>query len=233
MTEANTGYHGPVVAFDLDDTLYPERDFAISGYREVAAMLSSKSRIDADSLTECMTRALASRSNPFDAIASALADAGLDIDNELPEMLRIYRTHFPAISLDAATESTLRELQRRGIVMAVITDGRTISQSNKIKALGVDSFVAPGNIFISEQTGFEKTTGRNFDALVRRYPEASKFIYVGDNPAKDFRAANIRGWTTVCLLDQGFNIHPQEFGNDAVAHPAFRIKALPELLSML
>lgn len=236
MTDACIDYHGPVVAFDLDDTLYQERDFAISGYRHVASMLAAKASLDADALTTAMTSALDCRLNPFDAIAPALSTAGLKLEEELPEMLGIYRDHVPSISLDGTTLSVLRKLQQAEVVMAIITDGRTLTQTNKIAALGMSDFVAPGNIFISEQTGFEKKTGRNFDALVRRYPEAGRFIYVGDNPDKDFRSANIRGWTTVCLLDQGHNIHTQIFGKDALSDPAFRIRSfhdLPEIITSL
>ena len=45
---------------------------------------------------------------------------------------------------------------------------------------------------------------------MNRYPECHDFTYVGDNLKKDFIASNTLGWLTVCLKDDGRNIHRQE-----------------------
>ena len=45
---------------------------------------------------------------------------------------------------------------------------------------------------------------------MNRYPECQDFTYVGDNLKKDFIAPNALGWQTVCLKDDGRNIHRQE-----------------------
>ena len=36
--DAELGYMGPVMVFDLDDTLYAEADFVLSGFRAVSHM---------------------------------------------------------------------------------------------------------------------------------------------------------------------------------------------------
>ena len=45
---------------------------------------------------------------------------------------------------------------------------------------------------------------------MNRYPECQNLTYVGDNLKKDFIAPNMLGWLTVCLKDDGRNIHRQE-----------------------
>lgn len=45
---------------------------------------------------------------------------------------------------------------------------------------------------------------------MNRYPDCHGFTYVGDNLKKDFIAPNALGWLTVCLKDDGRNIHKQE-----------------------
>ena len=52
--------------------------------------------------------------------------------------------------------------------------------------------------------------------MVHHYPEASRFIYVGDNPAKDFVVPAMLGWDTYCLRSRPGNIHPQQECPDAV-----------------
>ena len=59
----------------------------------------------------------------------------------------------------------------------------------------------------------------NYEYFVKRYPGCNDFIYVGDNPDKDFIAPKTLGWETICLKDDGSNIHKQDFsavGNDAM-----------------
>ena len=65
------------------------------------------------------------------------------------------------------------------------------------------------NIIISEEFGSEKTDERNFVVFMNRYPGAD-FLYIGDNPKKDFIVPNRLGWKTVVLEDDGRNIHKQE-----------------------
>jgi putative hydrolase of the HAD superfamily len=61
------------------------------------------------------------------------------------------------------------------------------------------------------------------------FPGAA-YVDVGDNPAKDFSAPNRVGWDTVCLVDDGRNIHPQDFQVDAAYLPGYRIENIRELL---
>ncbi len=50
-----------LVIFDLDDTLYNERDFVYSGFMEVATYLSNKYGIDKNILFDDMVNILNSR----------------------------------------------------------------------------------------------------------------------------------------------------------------------------
>jgi len=44
-----------------------------------------------------------------------------------------------------------------------------------------------------------------------KFPERKRFLYVGDNSKKDFVAPNRLGWRTICLKNDGHNIHEQDF----------------------
>ena len=58
----------------------------------------------------------------------------------------------------------------------------------------------------------------------------SKPFYVADNTKKDFIGPNRLGWTSICILDKGNNIHPQNFDIEESYLPRHRIKVLKELL---
>ena len=100
--------------------------------------------------------------------------------------------------------------------MGVITDGREITQKQKIEALGLSEWICPDLVIINEDKKYFKPNHWSFDRMMlqcyEKYPNRDiALYYVGDNPEKDFLAPNELGWTTVCLLDDGRNIHKQDF----------------------
>lgn len=215
-----------LVAFDLDDTLYKEADFACSAYREIAALAEADFGLDPDGAFAAMAGALSRKENPFDAL-EAFAGRALPV----AEWVRRYRIHRPTIALSDGVGALLDRLKVQGCRLAVVTDGRSLTQRNKIEALGLSRWIDGDNILISEETGADKTLPDNFVALERRYP-GEQWVYVGDNPAKDFYHPNRRGWTTVCLADSGRNIHPQT-ATDAEHAAQFTIREPEELPAIL
>lgn len=198
-----------VMAFDLDDTLFKERDFACSGYRAVAAAISADA-LQRKTIAEVMTDALDNRRNPFDALTAWMETNRLPSQLTVAEMVEIYRTHQPHLTLSSDAFQTLSRLKSLRIPLALVSDGRSLTQRNKIDALGLNSFFSDENIFISEEQGFDKTTPFSFQKIMLRHsPECKSFVYVGDNPAKDFIQPNLLGWLTFCLKATAENIHKQ------------------------
>ena len=110
--------------------------------------------------------------------------------------------------------------------MSLITDGRSITQRNKLRALGIESFFK--NIVISEEVNSEKPSEYNF-RMVMYNKIAENYIYIADNPKKDFITPNKLGWTSICLLDRGHNVHEQVFTNFIEYNPHFIIKSFNEI----
>jgi putative hydrolase of the HAD superfamily len=187
-----------VVCFDLDDTLYKEIDYLTSAYGEIAASVGHPE------LVPQMVKWYRTGENVFQKLNQFLC-----IDTPIETFLKIYREHYPTITLSDGVEKTLNELRQRGVVLGLITDGRSVGQRNKIKALELNRWFDDENIIISEEFGSEKTDEKNFKYFEQKYPEHS-FVYVGDNPKKDFIVPNLLGWQTIMLKDDGRNIHLQE-----------------------
>lgn len=202
-----------VVCFDLDDTLYKEIDYLKSAYREIASYAADYCRGCSDSpiifsvkAYEAMLLAYKEGQNAFERL-----NAFLGIDIPISEYLQIYRRHKPNIRLSETVESVLNSLKSSECIIGLITDGRSIQQRNKVKALGLNCWIMNENIIVSEEFGSEKPTPANYEYFMKRYPECDEFMYVGDNLKKDFIAPNALGWQTVCLKDDGRNIHKQNF----------------------
>ena len=85
-----------------------------------------------------------------------------------------------------------------------------MQQRNKIVAFDLGRWIDEKDMVISEEFGSEKSALANFEYFMKRFPECHDFTYVGDNLKKDFIASNALGWLTVCLKDDGRNIHRQE-----------------------
>ena len=67
---------------------------------------------------------------------------------------------------------------------------------------------------------------------MKRYPQA-EWWYIGDNTDKDFITANELGWLTICLKDNGQNIHQQQFSITQEKLPQKTITDLSELIELL
>lgn len=214
-----------VVVFDLEDTLYQEFDFLKSGYHAVADYLTKSFGIH-DLYAEMMDAYQAGEKDVFQKV---LDHHHLNIDKS--ELADVYRYHIPQIHLDSKVRSVLEQLQGR-YHLAIITDGRPRTKRNIINALGLSEFFEWPDIYISDEVGHLKTAPYSFEKIMERYPDC-EYMYVGDNPAKDFLVPNRLGWITVCLLDNGQNIHPQDFSLPEEYLPKKTINNIGELLSLI
>lgn len=199
-------YHGPVVVFDLDDTLIRERDFCRTGFLAIQRHLCQKYPGERFShLAVDMEGALVDRKPYIPILEDAL---GSDLAGMREELLDIYGTHTePGLQPIDGVIETLDELQRRGIVMGIITDGRGRTQRAKLQSAGLLPYFSPDMIYISEESGLDKQTTESFADIVRQYPEAKKFIYVGDNPEKDILSPTLLGWETAIVAYNDDNVH--------------------------
>jgi putative hydrolase of the HAD superfamily len=211
-----------VVAFDLDDTLYKEADFVASGYSAVADRLASPAR---NSLLNDLLQLWAERVS--DVFGALIKKHSLEAEVSKAELIELYRFHAPAVSLGRDAAEALGSLRERGVILSLISDGRSRTQRNKLDALGVTEHFDP--IIISEEIGSEKPAEANFRAVMTRHP-GKRYAYVADNTAKDFITPRRLGWTTICLRDDGRNIHPQRFDLSAEYLPEYLVESLAELI---
>ena len=186
-----------VICFDLDDTLYKEIDYLKSAYGEVAAFVGHPEAV------EQMLEWYQSGENAFKNLIDKY-ETGISV----ADCLKIYREHYPQIKLEEGVKEYLEALKESDAKLGLITDGRALTQHNKIKALGLEGFFDVE--IISEEFGSEKPCVNNYEVVMNMFPERKIFIYVGANPSKDFLAPNQLRWRTVCLKNDGRNIHRQD-----------------------
>lgn len=172
------------VIFDLDDTLYSEKQYVRSGYKAVAKLLGDEAFAD---------RLWTYFENRKPAIDELLNELGCMEKKE--DCLKAYREHVPEITLYDGVADLILELKSKGIKVGIITDGRVSGQKRKIQALGLDKLI--DDIIITDELGgtqFRKPCDIAFRIMQRRWGlPFEQIIYVGDNPTKDFQACRQLG----------------------------------------
>lgn len=196
------------VIFDLDDTLYSEKQYIRSGYQKIADHLG---------MPEASGRMWKYFLNGQQAIDMFLAEVGMEHKKE--ECLQIYRNQIPDITLYDGVPEMLRKLIKKGIKVGIITDGRPEGQRNKIAALGLDKIIS--DIVITDELGgvqFRKPNDISFRIMQNRWRlPFENIVYVGDNPRKDFQAPKQLGMQTIYLRNpDGLYSTPEETGIENV-----------------
>ena len=183
------------VLFDLDDTLYPERQYVLSGFRAVAARAAERCGVAADQAYAELSMLFEQgvRGNTFDLW---LASHGLPASLS-PELVNVYRLRTPSIDPVPEVPPLLRSLRRR-FRIGLVSDGLLVVQQAKFACLGLaPAFDA---VIFSDALGREawKPSPLAFLAAVRELDvDPSEAIYVADNPRKDFLGARRAGLASV------------------------------------
>ncbi|WP_456480309.1 HAD family hydrolase [Nautilia sp.] len=170
-----------VIVFDLDDTLYDEIEFVKSGFLEISRYLGDEKYYNF--MWELFNKEGSGKI--FDKLIQTF-----DLDANINKLIEIYRFHMPKITLPK--ESV--ELLEFAKISALITDGHYITQQNKFYALGLDKYI---NFPVF--TDFYRTKKpelKPFLTVMHKYPN-NEYVYISDNPKKDFFAPKKLGWKTV------------------------------------
>lgn len=220
------------VVFDLDDTLYLERDYVASGFRRVAGLIAQRA---GGTVEDWVTRIQASSTGPrgmtFDRLLAAHPRLTRHFD--LAELVASYREHEPSIRPLPGMVELLAGLEAEGASLGIITDGPPQSQTRKLRALDLGRWIDTAILTGLWDRSDWKPSPRAFEHLARLWGLApGALTYVGDNPVKDFFAPRRLGWSTVRLRLSG-QLHAHAEGPSA-DHSAHReARSVAELSGVL
>lgn len=208
------------IIFDLDDTLMYEIDFLKSAFKEIADFIDKKNQ---EELFKLMLIKYHEGENVFDFLINNYTNFSKE------QLLQMYRNHFPNISLNEGAYDLLKKIKSKGYKLGLITDGRSITQRNKLRALKIEGLF--DKIIVSEVFGSIKPDERNFKTFLEN--DIEEYYYIADNPKKDFIVPNKLGWTSICILDNGNNIHPQNFEVADEYLPRIKVEVLKDIHDLI
>jgi len=206
-----------VTVFDLDDTLYDEIDFVKSGFLEIASTISDTPE------------------EPFKFMWNIFLHEGSgSIFNQLIQHFHLtitleslitqYRTHTPNIILSDETMALLNVAKSLGST-ALITDGMSKMQTKKYDALGLSQWI--DYPVFTDLYNTHKPEPLAFEMVMHHFASETKFVYLSDNPKKDFFAPNQLDWLTIRYKN------PQGIYRDVPSNAKYEITSHMEAIPLL
>ena len=172
------------VLFDLDDTLYDQRQFLDGAWRAVAAR-AALDGVDPDEFESALRDLATHGSDRGHIIDLALAQVGAP-SVAVPDLVAQFRRHRPErLEPYPGVLDALTGLQRR-VPLGLISDGDPVIQRAKLDGLGVERFFT--SVVFSDEHGraHRKPDPLPFRrALTELGVDARDAVYIGDRPAKD------------------------------------------------
>lgn len=171
-----------VVIFDLDDTLYSEKEYVRSGFNAIANEFPQIANI-----SEKLWKVF---ENNGKAIDEVLKEENIYSEENKNKCLNIYRNHKPDIHLYDGVREMLENIKQHNVKLGIITDGRPEGQRAKIEALNIKDLF--DEIIITDELGGIEFRKPNKTAFVKMHELMNipyeQMLYVGDNINKDFIA---------------------------------------------
>jgi putative hydrolase of the HAD superfamily len=189
---------GRGVLLDLDDTLYPERDYFESGLAAVAAFLGrGHAAATAQALADLEASvATYGRNGVLDRVAPPAHLPTSEPQAWTRTLLHVYRTHTPRLRLFEDAHTLLDTVRDHGGRLALVTDGKSCVQWRKLRALGLEGRLDA--LVVTDDLDTPKPSPEPFRvaaALLGLPPEAC--VYLADDPSKDFLGPHALGMGTI------------------------------------
>lgn len=181
-----------LVAFDLDDTLYPEYAYAEGALRTGGEFLERRLGLPGiASLAQELLRGAPAPEPPLQRAAHLVA--GSAADEWIPAAIQVLTTCLPPLEPFPDVLPVLQSLAPR-CLLALVSDGRSDTQRGKLRALGLTSFFS--HVIVSEDFPGKqgKLTGAPYRALLAATDDARPRFMIGDQLAKDVTASERFGF---------------------------------------
>ncbi len=212
------------ICFDLDGTLFDDRQYIRGGLRHAGRVLADETGVDltAELLAAYFEDGITD--STFDAVLEA---HGLSTDL-VPTLIDAYHDNDAALSPYPGAVSTLETLEdayRLGVITGG-TNGRA-----KLRRLGLEEFFEA--VYVGPTFGTTKHDPEIFEAALETLGvEPAEAMYVGDRPSLDFPQPNQLGMTTVRVTTGRYADRPVS-GDNAADHCITGLQALPAVLEII
>ncbi|MHC5052103.1 MAG: TIGR02253 family HAD-type hydrolase [Planctomycetota bacterium] len=200
------------VLFDIDDTLFPSTVFAERARRRaVDAMVHAGLHVTAEDayreLEQVVAEFSSNHGHHFDNLVLRLRkhlDPAVHPAIVIASGVRAYHSTKEHIKPYPDAVRILDALSRSDLARAILSNGLTVKQAEKLVRLGLERAFTPGAIYISEEIGIAKPHPKIFLIACEKLGVApADALYVGDNPITDIDPAREAGMHTCLRVGDG------------------------------
>lgn len=183
--------------FDLDETIYPENEHALGGFRAIAHEASIRSNVGVLQFCDYLEQHFLLEGRRK-LIEEFLQHFNLSSVMSLSEAIMVYRNAKVPIFAYRDGLSFLKKCIAAGSKTILITDGNASVQRKKVALLKIEPLFH--SIYYTDDYGpeFKKPNKEIFEVALRDNDICpSNFTYIGDNPYRDFEGPNYLGSSTI------------------------------------
>lgn len=218
-----------LIIFDMDDTLYPEREFVLSGYKAVSKYVLKKYGV----FIEDELQRRFSEGQRGDLFSTVFNDLGVPFtEEEIKALVAIYRNHRPRIR-PYADAGLIKEFKKAGYKIALLSDGWKDVQKKKWHALGLQKnfdFTVFSDDFGLQ---FWKPHEKPFRYICEQAGvQPRDAVYIADNPFKDFIAPNKLAMHSL-RIKRFKGEYSQALVEDKSMNAEYEIESISEALKLL
>ncbi len=211
------------VIFDLDDTLYPEKSYCLSGYRAVAEYLDGDYGLLKELFVESPKMVF---NRYFDRLGQSYEK------EDILKLIDIYREHKPQIEFYPDVMPTVEALKKKGMKLGILSDGYAVAQRNKVRALECEKYF--DRIVLTDEIGRDawKPSAKGFELLMEEFGiSADEMIYLGDNPSKDFYVKKTAGVKTARIRREDGVYNDTPYFEDL--HEDYSLEKLTDVIEII
>ena len=184
------------VLFDLDDTLYPQRQWLDGAWRAVAERAAAWD-VEPGTLDRALHSVAELGSDRGRIIDTALRLVGRP-DVPVGSLVKTFR-HYAPLHLEPYPGVTdMLDGLGRAVPLGLVSDGYPAGQRAKLAALGLTSYFS--TVVLSDELGrgHRKPDPLPFEVALRRLGiDPAHAVYIGDRPAKDVVGATRAGLAAI------------------------------------
>lgn len=189
------------VIFDLDDTMYGHTQFYRQAHCAACRFLEAECGMRFGLVYKMALGLLKEKGSQYGRIYDdILKKNGVYSEGLLKKTIAAYRGVKPKLDLYSDLAVILPRLYRH-YALGIITDGPVAVQRAKVRALGLKKYFRAIVYTDARGRAFRKPNPGPFRDVVRQLgvlPQEA--LFVGDNPAKDFKGAKKLGMRTMRIL---------------------------------
>jgi putative hydrolase of the HAD superfamily len=221
------------IVFDLDDTLYLEREYVQSGFNYVSKWLQKVTTAPSGQIFNYLWNLFEQgvRGSTFNELLNAYPELSQYV--QVKDIIQAYRTHMPEINLLPDMPELAYYFLDKGFRLGLLSDGAVESQRSKLKALELEALFKP--LVLTDVWGqeFWKPHPKGYKYFEETWGlQPHELAYIGDNPEKDFATPRCLGWYTIRMRVDGQIRFTQEPPSPSHAADS-EISNLGQLIDML